>query len=94
MPASDRHVIWHDVQDNPHSVITKGEKQPFESLFTSDFGVDLGMIDDVVTMSRPRSRAQDRREMKVAHPQAEKVRDKRGRAIQIERGPQLQPVGA
>ncbi len=43
-------VVGHEVEDQAEIVFFKGPAQPLETLVAAEFGVDEGVIDDVIAV--------------------------------------------
>ena len=44
------HMIWHEIEDEPHVVLPQGPAQSFEAGLAAEFRIELGVIDDVIAM--------------------------------------------
>ncbi len=74
VPA-ERHVVGHDVEDEPHGSVVQGVDESVEASSTAQFGVEPGRVDDVVPVRAPGPRAKKRRGVDVAHSEAIEIRD-------------------
>ena len=58
--GADAHVVRHDVDDQAQVARLQGLVQRLETLLAAEFGIDPGVVDDVVTVRGAGARGHDR----------------------------------
>ena len=90
---ADAHVVWHDVEQQSQAVRLDGRREALEARQATEFGIDLGRVDGVVTMRRSRPRFQDWGGIDVADAEFGDERQDFRRIGEGEALVELQPVG-
>ena len=63
--TANRHVVGDDVDDYSESIAARFLHQPSEGLFTAEFRIDAGRINNVIAVHRTGARCQDRRQVEM-----------------------------
>src|SRR5207302_5960853 len=88
-----RHVVGHDVHDDPHRALPQLLAELCESLPATEVRADPGRIDYVIAMVASRRRLQDGRRVKMGHAKLGEVPAQPGGRAEIEARGQLDAVG-
>ena len=88
----DRLVVRHDVEQHAEPGCVRGIGERFESGAAAELGIDLGRVDDVVTVPAPEPGGEHGREVQPVDAEVREVRHHRARGGEIEVGMELEAV--
>src|SRR5205085_5941253 len=89
----DRHMVWHDVENEAHAMRLQRCDKRAEFRFAPDLRVKPVVIDDVVAMRRAGPRLHQWRRVDVTDPEPGQIGHERGSVAKREALMELQPVG-
>ncbi len=88
-----RHVVGHDVEDEPEPGAAKCGRKPVEALAPAKRRIDLIVVDDVIAMSGAGRGGEDRRCVEMADAEIAQMRHDRDRRVEIRPVTELQAIG-
>jgi hypothetical protein len=87
-----RHVVGHDVEDQPDADAARGGGQRVELALAAELVRELAGIDDVVAVRGARPRLERRRQVQVADAEIAQVRQQLARLREPHGAAELEPV--
>ncbi len=89
----DAHVIGHDVDHQAHTALLEAFREFGELFFRADFGIEAGVIGDVVAVHAAGMGHQERRGVAVGDSQIIQIRDYRGSLGKCKTQVELKAIG-
>ena len=77
-------MVGHEIEDQPEIMPFQRRTQPFKTGLAAKLGIELGVIDDVVTMRAALARLHEGRGIEMRDPQRPQIRDHGGGGVEIE----------
>ena len=77
-------MVGHEIEDEPEVVPLQRLAQSLETGFAAEFGIDVGVIDDVVAMGRALARLHEGRGVEMADAERLQIGNDGGGGVEIE----------
>ena len=77
-------MVGHEIEDQAEIVLLQRRAQPFEAGFAAKFGIELGVIDDVIAMRAALARLHEGRGIEMRDAERLQIGDHGSGGVEVE----------